>query len=307
MENKINNLILELNSSCNNSCVYCYIPEENRFEKSRGNKDYFKQELINFRNKDVKCVDFTGGEPTLYPYLFELVMFSKKLGYENRTLVTNGRLLAYKDYCSRVIKNGINKVILPLHGPNREIAEAITRSPGSFKQTISAIENIKNLGIELGITIVVNKLNYKYIPETMKRSLDFGTDFINIQFLLPYVKDKNVICRRIPSSIIPAYEDSTEYVKSGLDRYGNKIKIKVHFVPFCYMKGYERYLNEEAVKHDRQVVNYRGYSYNMGKHLQKGSIKTEKCRGCKFSDGCVGFFYSYAKEFGIAGLNGGRL
>lgn len=301
MKNKINNLILELNSRCNNNCIYCYIPEKDRKgDKGKNNIEYFKQVLLKFRKMGVRNVDFTGGEPTLYKGLFELADFTRMAGFDNRTLVTNGRMLAYDDYCRRAIGSGINRVVLPLDGSNKEITEAITRAPGSFQQAISAIENIKSLGIELGITVVVNGLNYKDTPRIMEKSLDMGADFINIQFLLPYIKDKHVPCRKIPSEIIPKYSDSARYVKIGLDRIGNRIKTNVHFIPPCFMRGYENHLYNEMVKSDRAVVNYRGYEYNIGEHLKKGSIRTRRCEVCPHTNECPGFPRSYSKEFGIS-------
>ena len=68
------------------------------------------------------------------------------------------------------------------------------------------------------------------------------------------------------------------------------------------MKGYEKYLLGESTKIDRHAVNYRGFSYNIGEHLLKGSVKTRKCGKCRYNDACVGFFDSYRKEFGIKEL-----
>ena len=297
--NNINNLILELNSQCNNNCIYCYIPEKNRFsDKVNVNTNYFKNVLNEYAKLGVKSVDFTGGEPTLYSHLSELIKYSKKIGFENRTLVTNGKLLSYEKYCMKLSKAGINGIVLPFDGPNKRITEAITRTPGSFEQIIMAIKNIKALKINLGVTFVINKLNYKYVQEMISKSLELGADYINIQFLLPFVKDSNVVCKRIPSNIIPTYRDAIKYVKKGIDSNKDR-KIKLHFIPFCLMEGYENYIYKESNKFDRQVVNYKGYSYNIGEHLKKGAVKIDSCKDCKFTNKCIGFFKNYAKEFGI--------
>ena len=298
--NRIKNLILELNSRCNNNCVYCYIPESDRnYENAGLTAQFFKKVILEFRSMGVKNVDFTGGEPTLYKDLFELVTFSKDAGFDNRTLVTNGRMLAYYAYCRKVINSGINRVVLPLNGSTKNIAEAVSRTPGSYAQTISAIKNTKKLGVELGITTVVNALNYMDIPAIMGRSFGLGADFINIQFLLPYVIDKIVPCRKLPSGIIPKYSESVRQVKTGLDRFGSMIKVNVHFIPFCLMRGYEKYLHNDAFKFNRVAVNYRKYRYNIGEHLRMGSVRTSRCSGCPDAAECLGFFQSYSRELGI--------
>lgn len=302
MANKIKNLILELNSACNNNCIYCYLPKSAERQKTNPD-DYFKKNLLKFRKQNVESVDFTGGEPTLSHNLFELARFARDAGYFNRTLVTNGRMLAYKKFCEKLFESGINSVILSFDGPDEKIADAVTEVPGSFKQVVKAIKNLKKIGsIKIGATIVVNKVGYKHIPKSVGKLISLDVDFINIQFILPYVKDREVPCQRLPSWVIPSYQESVPYVAKALERYGKVADIRVHFIPFCFMKGYEKYLLKEALKFDRYVLNYRGFGYNIGEHLQKGAVKTEKCKKCKYNNKCTGFFYSYKKELGIEEL-----
>jgi len=267
-------MILELNSRCNNNCVYCYIPVADRKEPEIDANDYLKSKLL----ENSGSVDFTGGEPTLYSGLINLVKFAKENGYDNLTLVTNGRRLAYRSYLKKLVDAGITRVVMPLDGPNKKVTEAITRSE-SFDQTVRAIKNIKVIGLELGLTFVVNTINQKYAKETVQKALDLGADFINIQFLLPYVEDK-VPCKKIPSSIIPSYAESVRYVKQALKLTD---KINLHFIPPCFIREYQHLIEEN----DRKVYNYRGYEYNIKEHLEKGQSKIKMCEGC---NDCAGVF-----------------
>lgn len=294
---KIKKLVLELNSKCNNNCIYCYIPEENRKAHKETSADYFKKALKKF--KFTKNTDFTGGEPTLYTNLIPLIRYAKEMGYDSINLVTNGRRLAYEEYLNKLTNAGITRFIITLEGPNAKIADSITQSPGSYDQTVRAISNLKKNRIIFGLTIIVNKLNYVHIPQMIEQSVSFGADFLNIQFLLPYVEDEKVICKRIPNSSIPTYRESIPYVLKGVSNNKDKIKINMHFIPFCLVRGYEEYIEKETSKKDRLILNYMGYSYNMGAHLQKGGTKTKKCINCKYTNQCPGFFKSYANELGI--------
>jgi MoaA/NifB/PqqE/SkfB family radical SAM enzyme len=296
MEN-IKKIILELNSTCNNNCIYCYIPEINRKEHKEKEIEYFKKALNKF--KFTKNVDFTGGEPTLYSNLIPLIKYAKKIGYKSINLVTNGRRLAYEKYLQKILDAGINRIILSLEGPNKKITESITRCPGSYKQTREALKNIKKNNIEFGLTIVINKLNYKFINEMVKQTIEFGAKFLNIQFILPYVEDKKVICKKISKYAIPTYKESLPFIKEALEENKNKIKINIHFLPFCLLPGYESNIMSEALKKNRLIINYDEYEYNMGDHLEKGGIKIKKCKNCTYENKCAGFFKSYAKELGI--------
>ena len=84
-----------------------------------------------------------------------------------------------------------------------------------------------------------------------------------------------------------------------VDKFGEKIKINVHFIPFCCLAGYEKCLLDEASKLDRYALNFKGFGYNIGEHLIKGAVKTERCRSCEHAPRCIGFFNSYKKELGI--------
>jgi MoaA/NifB/PqqE/SkfB family radical SAM enzyme len=261
----INKVLVEVNSVCNSNCTYCYIPDKTG--TGEDSFDYLAGRIREFRLSGTRYIDFTGGEPTLWPHLPRIVRYAKSLGYENMTLVTNGRRLSYKKYLDRLIQSGIERIIISYDGPTRKIAESITRTPGSFSQTLKAFRNVKESSAELGATIVVVKAN-----------IDFA--------------------RRIPSEIIPRYDDVYPYLREAVKRH-EKRKINIHFVPFCCLPGLEKKISPESVKDDRYVVNFSGQEYNLGEHLRKGCLKSRECEGCEFSGKCIGFFSSYASELGI--------
>ncbi|MFC1704787.1 radical SAM protein, partial [Nanoarchaeota archaeon] len=141
MRKKIKNVILELNSSCNNNCLYCYIPQEHKRTRKETPSSFFEGKLKEYRKKGVLSVDFTGGEPTLYKNLENLVKFARKIGYKKRTLVSNGRLLSYKKFLERLIDAGVNRIVIPFDSHDPKIMDATTRTPRSFAQVVKAIGN----------------------------------------------------------------------------------------------------------------------------------------------------------------------
>ena len=159
-------LVLELNSSCNNNCIYCYIPK-GISDESNCKKKVFLDAMRKY--SEINNIEFTGGEPTLCPYLTGLVRVARERGITNRTLVTNGRRLSSLKYARNLISSGINRVVIPLDGHTSDIAESITRVPGSFNQVVAAARLIKSMNIELGLTIVVNAFNYRNIPEIVAK------------------------------------------------------------------------------------------------------------------------------------------
>ena len=289
----VSKLLVEVNSLCNNNCVYCYLSDK----KSDGldSFSHLSSRLEYFRKSGTRYLDISGGEPTLWSHLTRLMRHARDIGFENITLVTNGRRLAYSKYLEKLITSGLERVVISFDGPDKETAESITRTPGSFKETIMAMKNIKKAGIELGVTIVVVKQNYKKLPEMFDMVFSLKADFLNVQFMLPDFE----YGRSIPSDIVPRYDDVLPYIKKAVDNH-SKQKINIHFVPFCCLPGLDDRISPESIKDHRHVVNFSGLEYNLGEHLRNGCIKPASCKSCKHNERCIGFFTSYAKELGIS-------
>jgi len=300
---KIENLIVEINSICNNNCVYCYIPKDLRQDDKNMQLNYLKNKILNY--KYVKNIDFTGGEPTLSKYLIHLVKYAKSLQISNRTLVTNGRLLSVKKNLDKLIDAGINRVVITLDCDDSHVADKMSQVKNSYNQVLCAVENLKDKNIEFGLTMVITNFNYKRISQTIKLMLDLGASFVGIQYLLPYVDDNKVPCKKNNLNIIPTYEETLPYLNKALEDNNYNSKIRVHFIPLCLLDDYPRvkdFVEYELDKVNRLVVNYMGFEYNMGEHLLKGAVKTNKCKFCSYKDSCVGFFKEYAKELGTLNL-----
>lgn len=111
---------------------------------------------------------FTQKEPTLsFEKLEPLIKHAKKIGYKDIMIVTNGRLLSYKNFLLKLIKRGVNHFEISLHGENQIIHESLTRTPGSFRQTLQGLKNINALPskfrINYSINFTITALNYKSI------------------------------------------------------------------------------------------------------------------------------------------------
>ena len=128
--------------SCNNNCWFC---SEMR-NKGKPDKDTrtVKSELFNSRKNGFQRIVFTGGEPTIRPDIVELVSYAKSLGFEEIFIITNGRMLFYEELARRLAEAGLTHILFSLHGPNAAVHDCLTRSPGSFKQTVQGIKNMVN-------------------------------------------------------------------------------------------------------------------------------------------------------------------
>ena len=142
---------------CNSHCVMCtnmdsfiratdrqydleaQLDKLRRFAATRDTKVYARN------GEKTDYVLFTGGEPTLHPDFLRLMLeFRKALPRLPFCLLTNGRTLAYPYFARRLLTavGAPFSVAIAVHGHDAKTHDAVTRSPGSFAQTIAGLRNV---------------------------------------------------------------------------------------------------------------------------------------------------------------------
>lgn len=152
-----------LTDRCNLKCPYCRgLKEELKGDLSI---DFVREILNNLLDKNLQNVRFSGGEPTLYPYIQELV-WKCKLGKVKRIAIsTNGT--ADKDYYKNLISLGVNDFSISLDSGCCSIGEQMT---GGVKDSWNkATENIKYLSQQTYVTVgvVFNEINVDNAYQTL--------------------------------------------------------------------------------------------------------------------------------------------
>lgn len=135
-------------------------------------KKFEKSIRIGTKNRDIPIV-LTSGEPTFVKDFPIMVEKLRDNGFKNISLQTNGRMLAYMDYCARLIKAGITNFVISIHSSKREIHEALTRTPHSFEQTLCGLKNILKLreykqDIVVQTATTLTKINTSHLTELIK-------------------------------------------------------------------------------------------------------------------------------------------
>jgi len=294
--NKNNKRIdVKISFQCNNSCRFCVQGDKrDRFP------DKNSQEIMSIlREERINCnsVVFTGGEPTIQANLIDYVKYAKDLDYKIIQIQTNGRLFFYKDYCLRLIKAGANVFNPAIHGSSAKIHDYLTRSPGSFKQTMEGIKNLYNLKQKMLFNTVINKVNYQDLPNIVRMLVNFKPSVLQLAFMhiSPLVqKDPSLV-----KEIVPRYFQIEKYVKESL-QVGIKAKININTeaIPYCFMKDYEKYVIEDRIPNtniydaDSTIKNF-----NAARKINE-KAKGPNCHKCKYNKICEGPWRDYPDIFG---------
>ncbi len=168
-------------NKCNSKCIMCTNPSD--FQDRDPFEDYsftkLKRRIIAAKifDKDGNLIDdkiiLTGGEPTIHPDFFKILSFiRKKFPPVIIELDTNGRRFYYPSFTKKVLGFGRINIYTSLHGFDSKTHDAITRTRGSFSQTIKGIENVlryKTLGLhQLELRIIITKLTYQYAEKILR-------------------------------------------------------------------------------------------------------------------------------------------
>lgn len=173
-------VFIEITNKCNLKCKHCYKGTAlNSDNMSPISLIRYKELLNELKKIGVFDIVFTGGEATLNEDCIDLLRYASKLGFMV-TLLTNAQLIDNK-FVKDIIDINLFSVKISFYG-NEEFHDLFVGKEGSYKQSLSALEEI-NIAKGIGeATYVVLEDNFKYCDE-FKKYLDeksIGVSFTSL-------------------------------------------------------------------------------------------------------------------------------
>jgi len=280
--------------ACNNNCRYCSIDYEMR--KANKSTNEIKKDIVNAKKRGAEIIGFTGGEPTIRRDIFELVEFAGRHGFRTVRIQTNGRMFAGKEFTAKIIKAGANYFKFTVNAHTEKIHDFLSQVPGSFNQTIAGLKNVKATGRTVEVNILVNKQNYKFLPQTVKFLVDLGVSQFTIIFpsyignALAYKKEVAVKM----SEAAPFIKEAIDVIKDY-----NLDKVVTVSIPPCFLEGYEEFAQSELRSLRTQVIGPE-FDINLDEKLKGDKRKAPQCKKCKYSMLCDGIRFDYVDLFGFS-------
>lgn len=285
-------LHVSLGSQCNNNCIFCMEPRFSEWA-FQITLDEHKQFIKNSSSDGFTRIVFTHKEPTLSTKkLIYLIRYANEIGYKDIMLITNGRLLSYDSFLIKLFKAGLNHIEISLHGSNEKVHDSVTRTPGSFLQTIMGISNVckfsDKFNINYSINFTITSLNFKDILPFYKLASSFNPN--NIVF--------NFYCTKCPAErdhefLLPSYFFVIEELKKIFSDNFSLIDF-----PFCVVP--ENLLDNIGHIEDYHLLNEfenEGYARNDWVDSKK---EISACNACKYFFTCPKPSKEYVKKYGTS-------
>lgn len=165
---------IELNTSCNLSCVHCYIPNHNNgglsFETA-------KKIITQARELKVFSICLTGGEILLRKDILDIIKLIRE-NYMNVSLMSNAVLLN-EAIISNLSDLNVSDYAISIYSLDEKVHDYITNQKGSLLKTLKNIEILKKYNIPVTINCPVMSINFHSIDAIEKycKDNDFKCQF----------------------------------------------------------------------------------------------------------------------------------
>ena len=155
---------VELTSKCNERCVHCYIPHENKNTEI----DYHLmiQALNQCKELGVLTIIFSGGEPMLHPNFCDFLRYAKDLDF-NVTILSNLTLLN-ESILEALMYRHASCVNVSLYSMDANVHDSITTVNGSFEKTKSNILRLIDNNVPVQINCPIMEQNKDSFHEVVK-------------------------------------------------------------------------------------------------------------------------------------------
>ena len=148
------NVQLDLTYRCNERCIHCYLDHHDHGEMSTAE---IKDLLDQMADAGVFYLTISGGEIMMRRDFFEILEHARLRTFCIK-LKTNGILIRSKE-ADRIKALGVESVQISIYSHIPEVHDAITKLPGSLKQSIEAVRLLRAAGIQVSMANVLMTQN----------------------------------------------------------------------------------------------------------------------------------------------------
>jgi radical SAM protein with 4Fe4S-binding SPASM domain len=177
---------IELTSRCNERCIHCYIPHENKINDI--DPALFFEVLDQCSNMGVLDLTLSGGEPMLHKSFCAFLKKSKE--YDFSVNILSNLTLLNDEIITEMKATRLSSVQVSLYSMKPEIHDSITKTKGAFYKTRDAI-----------LKLIENDIPLQISCPTMKQNKDCYIDVLN------WAHDHK--CRAVTDYVMMARYDHT--------------------------------------------------------------------------------------------------
>ncbi len=188
-KNRVTTLVIKPFLGCDSNCPTC----ESRQELYKKIKNEQQLTLVDWyhvleegRALGAEELIVSGGEPTLYEHLLEIIVYAKKLGYKIEIYTSGGNIPEKK--AEEFLKAGLTGVRISLLSAESKIHDKMKNNKGLWKRACDSIRIFKKLkskfpDFSLSTQFYVTKDNYQELDNICMLHYKLGSDIVIVNYL----------------------------------------------------------------------------------------------------------------------------
>ena len=226
--------VMWLGQTCNLRCHFCYfldrIEDESHPEHGFIPLEKAKaicRTLVDFYGNN--SVDIQGGEPTIWPPIYDLVAYCAEIGLAP-TLITNAQALANRRVVARFKEAGIRDFLVSVQGLG-PVYDGIVGRKGAHERQMRALRNLQEEGIPFRFNTVLSKTALPQLSDIARLALNTEAEAVNFLGFNPF-NDQETGKRSTES--VPRYSELRAPLAEALDILAAAgVEGNVRYLPFC--------------------------------------------------------------------------
>jgi len=307
--------VLWLGQTCNLKCFFCY------FIDKIADKEHPEHPFMGIEKAKRIChtlrtvygntaIDIQGGEPTIYPHIFELISYCAEIGLAP-TLITNAIVLANEEMCQKFKDAGIKDFLVSIHGFGDTYDKVVGLENGSKKQ-MKAIENLRKLSIAFRLNCTMTKDVVNELEDVAAFAVECGALAVNFIAFNPFADQQSENGRS--SENVPNYTDTKKHLTIAIDMLENAgIETNVRYLPMCMAepRHLKNFYNFQQLSYDHHEWDFNSWTWTTRFNQRSNSPELDRpipillygideYNGIKFGDTAVhGTKAHYMREIDV--------
>ena len=166
---------VDLTNRCNLTCPVCFANANVQgylYEPSFEQVRLMLKTLRDQRPVPNRVVQFSGGEPTLYPRFHDVLRMATEMGFTHIQCATNGILFADLEFAQQAHEAGLHTLYLQFDGVTDDVYLR-TRGQRLLEKKLAAIENCRKAGLKIiFVPTIVKGVNDHEIGDMIRLAID---------------------------------------------------------------------------------------------------------------------------------------
>lgn len=269
---------------CNQHCRFCSNPvNERELTLAAG-----KRLIDGYRRRGYDGVILTGGEPTLYKQLPELIAYSARKGMPCR-LITNAQRTADPAYLDSLIKAGLSHLHVSVHSHRNAVQADLSGNPDSLANIVRTLARLSRRAVSVDINQTICAQNADHIHLTARwlcKRFPYLKHF-SWTYLDPLVERVATDRGTIPT--LRSTKRSLLLAMRFLESTGRTFRLEK--VPLCYMGEFGHCSTETRaiVKGEQRAVDFLDERVHYKEHRWRYG-KGAACGKCSLTAICAGLW-----------------